>query len=286
MKKTMYNTITVTASETNKSENQDGKGEFEVDSSNYVFVTDGLNSSVYSPEDSQNIVNSFHRSIARLAPQDIKFLHSCLNKFYNKAKQGSVRFDKKEQAEKTLATTSILVTEIEDRIIIAYTGNGAVWHIKGNFNSLPDSFLFPWNAFHLLNQYKFSGKAGRNQYQSGLNNDNDEENSPSIIEIQKDKQYGDIILICTDGIYSTNHLKGKNEKGIWIRKNKIFILKIFSYLNHFFHSGKSQDKDTLKEILKLYLQELKPFLVDDATIGVLITSDAIGWQNKANVETT
>jgi serine/threonine protein phosphatase PrpC len=280
----MHYTIVATASETNKSKNQDNNGEFKVDSSNYVFVTDGLNSIGNPQHASHAVIDSFHESIARLAPQDINFLHSYMGKLYQKTRQGTLRSSHKKNAEKILGNTAILVCEKPDKIIIAHSGNGAIWHIKGNFNSFPDSFSFPWNAFNLLNPYKSSGKAKAVTIQPDSDNTNSGEYTPTIIEIQKNKEYGDIILICTDGIYSTNQLKDKNEKGVWTTKNKIYIFKIFSYLNHFFHSNKLQDSNALKEMLKLYLQELKPFLEDDATIGILITSAAIECQDKTKLE--
>ncbi|HXA01722.1 MAG TPA: hypothetical protein VNW99_07025 [Cytophagaceae bacterium] len=276
----MNYTIVATASETNRSQNKDNKGEFKVDSSNYIFVTDGLTSSEDSP---QTVINSFHESIARLSSPDISFLHSFMSKLYKKVKPDLLKFHNKRNVAKGLGTTAILVSESHDKIVIAYSGNGAIWHIKGNFNSFPDSFLFPWNSFHLLNSYKFSKKSKTTQNQPASDHTGNEK-TPSIIEIQKDKQYGDIILICTDGIYSTNQLKDKNAKGIWISRNRIYMLKILSCLNHFFHSNKLRDSNALKGILKLYMQELKPFLTDDATIGILITSAAIKWQDKAKQE--
>lgn len=270
----MYNTISAAVSETNKFQNHDKKGEFKVDSSNYVFVADGQNSSECSKTILQLNAESFYEIILRLGPLDINFLHSYMNQLYKDQKSDLLRFYNKKKCTEVSANTAILVSEKDDKIIIAYSGNGAIWHFKGDFNSFPDSSLFSWDALNLLNSCNFSQKT--KTAQTG----NDLETIPSFIEIQKDKQYGDIILICTDGIYSSDLSKNKQEKGVWLRKNKIHMLKFFSYLNHFFHSNRLLNSNTLKKILKLYMQELKPFLTDDATIGILVTAGALEYQGK------
>jgi PPM family protein phosphatase len=278
----MHKTISAIVSETNKSENKDNMGEFTIDASNYVFVTDGLNPFDSSLNSSTDVINSFHKSISRLSPDDINFLHSYMEKLYKKSKPNLLKFNNKNNEEKILGNTAILVSENEDRIIIVHSGNGAIWHIKGNFNYLTDDLLFPWNTINLLNPFLLSEKVKKFSNKQDLRCQDNKKSTPCIIELQKDKQHGDIILICTDGIYSTEQVKGGTEKGIWASKNKIYMFKIFSCLNHFFRSEKLQDKNNLEHLLKLYLKELKPFLTDDATIGVLITSAALEYQKKMN----
>ncbi len=60
------------------------------------------------------------------------------------------------------------------------------------------------------------------------------------------------------------------------------MLKFFEYLKHFFKTNTHYSKESLEETLKLYLEELKPTLDDDATIGIIITKEALNYQNQIN----
>ena len=101
-------------------------------------------------------------------------------------------------------------------------------------------------------------------------------------EIEKDKSVGDIFMICTDGIYSADQLKaGKNEKGVWVRYEPT-MLKFFEYLKHFFKNNQLYNKESVEQTINLYLEELKSTFDDDATLGILITKEALNYQNQIN----
>jgi hypothetical protein len=60
------------------------------------------------------------------------------------------------------------------------------------------------------------------------------------------------------------------------------MLKFFEYLKHFFKSNQLYNKESIEQIINLYLEELKPTFDDDATIGILATTEALNYQNQIN----
>ncbi|MCX6294839.1 MAG: PP2C family serine/threonine-protein phosphatase, partial [Bacteroidetes bacterium] len=208
---------------------------------------------------------------------------------YQQAKTELVNFskevlkDKEEISEDLFGTTAITVFETENKIFIAYVGNGAIWHIRGSYSVFTSPYLFPWNAINLLNPHTLPENGKEALYRLFTDKNDFNECIPTVIEISKDEEFGDIILICTDGISSADQAKaGKNEKGIYV-KYESSILKFYEYLSAFFKSPESYSQKDLSGTLNKYLEELKPTFDDDATIGVLITKEALNYQSKCIV---
>jgi len=110
------------------------------------------------------------------------------------------------------------------------------------------------------------------------NGTDDDECLPSIVEIIKDRHQGDIIMICTDGIYSADQQRpGKNTKGIWIKYEPAMLI-FFERLREYFQKNLYYDQTTAEFFLDKYLEEMRHELHDDATIGLLITKEAARYQ--------
>lgn len=281
---TYEKSIIATATNTNKSENQDFKGEFETDKFEAMFIADGLGSYKYAKLSSEMVVNFFLNEVK--TKENISSLN--YTELFRNAKQKLIEIaneltTEEEKAEENLfGTTAICIIEDETKIKLAYVGNGAIWHIRGNFNAFPTSYLFPWNAVNILNPHTIPEDGKEALYKLISNNNDLKECIPSIIEIEKDDEYGDIVMICTDGVYSEDQLKaGKNDKGIWV-KYETSMLKFFEHLQHFFKTNPAYLKKSLEQLVVQYLEELKPTLDDDATIGILITSKTLNYQNEIN----
>jgi hypothetical protein len=135
---------------------------------------------------------------------------------------------------------------------------------------------------NILNPHTIPENGKEALYRLISDNTNFSECIPSIIELEKDDEYGDIIMICTDGIYSGDQIKvGKNDKGTWLKYEPL-MLKFFEYMAHFFKNNQLYNKESIEQIIKQYLEEIKPMLDDDATIGVLISSKTLNYQNEIN----
>ncbi len=281
---TYEKSIIATATNTNKSENQDSKGEFITSDFGAMFIADGLGSYKYPKSSSERVVDFFINAVKKA--ENISAFNS--SELFINAKQKLIDFanenitEEERKEDNLFGTTAISIIEVENKIKIAYVGNGAIWHIRGNFNVFPTSYLFPWNAVNILNPHTIPEDGKEALYKLISNNTDLKECIPSIIEIEKDDEFGDIFMICTDGVYSEDQLKaGKNDKGIWV-KYETSMLKFFEHLQRFFKTNPAYLKESLEQIAVQYLEELKPTLDDDATIGILITSKTLNYQNEIN----
>lgn len=286
MRNSIYtDTVIATATITNKSENQDCKGEKQTSVFSSIFIADGLGSYKYAKLSSERVIDHFVNEANRF---DGKTSNIQFSEVFKRAKQKLIDFSKEyikdeEHKENNLfGTTVISVLEIGNKIKIAYTGNGAIWHIRGNFNSFPSSYIFPWNAINILNPHTVSENGKEALYRLISDNDDFSECFPSVIEIEKDKEYGDIIMVCTDGIYSADQVKaGKNDKGVWVKYENT-MLKFFDHMTRFFKDHQFYSKVAVENALVQYLEDVKSILDDDATVGILITSSTLNHQNEIN----
>jgi serine/threonine protein phosphatase PrpC len=289
MKDDLYqNSVIAIATTTNKSENQDCKGEFESENFNAAFIADGIGTFKYAKQSSERVIDFFkaqavdlnHSAGKNPKPKFIETFKKAKEKLIAFANENIIEEDKNEQ--NLFGTTAITVFETTDKIVVAYVGNGAIWHIRGNFNEFPDAYLFPWNAVNYLNPHTIPEGGKEALYRLISNSDDFSECIPTVFEIDKDESVGDIFMICTDGIYSADQIKaGKNDKGVWVRYEPT-MLKFFDYLKHFFKSNQLYNKESLLQTMNMYLEELKPTFDDDATIGILITTKALNYQNQIN----
>ncbi|MDR1156488.1 MAG: protein phosphatase 2C domain-containing protein [Bacteroidales bacterium] len=206
-------------------------------------------------------------------------------KFFRVAKEELLELSKKTKTEEDkssdnlFGTTLIVLVETEKTIKVAYVGNGAVWHIRGNFDEFPSAYPFPWNAVNLFNPHSVSEEGREALYRLISDNPNDyNECIPTVIEMEKDSQQGDIFMICSDGIYSEDqrNIFMHREKGVLVQYEKS-MQKFFEGLKLFFETKKYSNEE-LDQALNRYLADIKPDLDDDATLGVLITKTALEYQ--------
>lgn len=271
---------------TNKKENQDRSSEISNPELQLhgVVVADGIGSFSYAEDAADKVVSFVCSSIEQL--KDINELN--FETIFSKAKEKLIEFAREKGLEtegKTLGTTLIVAVHHPtpdrdyDIIKVAYVGNGAIWHLRGNFNHFNESQLLPWNAINYLNPHSIQEEGKEALYKLISVSGNYEEAVPSVLTFRADKKFGDIVMICTDGVYSYDQIQiGKdNAGGIWISGEKSMPL-FFSELNNFF---KNKNSD-LKEHLDGYLKKLNEIekLDDDATIAVFITDNAIAYQKR------
>jgi PPM family protein phosphatase len=199
------------------------------------------------------------------------------------AKQSSEFDFEKINVEQSLGTTLICVIETAENFVVAYSGNGSVWHVKGDFNEFGPTRYLPWNSTNLLTPHcvEQEGKAALNRYISISK----AECRPTVLQLSKDLILsGDIFVITTDGIYSTDQAQvGKDDNGmIWIRGEESMPV-LYKHLSLFLKKNpaefKSQD---LESHLNHYLETLKEmkYIHDDTTIGVIITQTALNYHKK------
>lgn len=291
---TSLHSITCVATATNRikeDENQDSCDVAENKALNLkaVIVADGLGSYEYAELASKIAVKSIKTQIESLSSkEDIDF-----RQMFKNAKSELVQFTQdfsKEQGivldrENSFGTSLIVALEDAHLIKVAYVGNGAVWHIRGNFNHFRKTKYLPWNALNYLNPHTVQNEMGKEaMYRLISISDDDAEVIPTVFQIEKDNLFfGDMFMICTDGIYSFDQVPiGKVKDGsVWISGEKTMSL-FYHYLNDYFATTANLTNTTLQEAMQNYLDFLKKesFLDDDATAGIIITAKAIEYQRK------
>lgn len=253
-----------------------------------VVVADGIGSFSHAKDAARIVTSSVSYSINQL--EDINELNFEI--IFSEAKNKLIEFAREKglvTEGKALGTTLIVAVHHPtpnrsyDTIKVAYVGNGAIWHLRGNFNHFNESQLLPWNALNYLNPHSIQEGGKEALYKLISVSDNMNEAIPSVLTFRADNHFGDIIMICTDGIYSYDQIQiGKDSLGrTWISGEKSMSL-FYSELNDYFKVGKTD----LENFLHNYLQKLNEMeeLDDDATIAVFITDNAIAHQKRTQNE--
>ena len=279
MENQTFNLLTATGTITNKSENQDAHIELE----NAIIVADGLGSLSFAGMASQIVVQSIN---AELLNNFEKSERTDFKQIFENAKSKLI-----SQASETnndpnhYGTTAIVALDKQEELEIAYAGNGAIWHIKGNFNEFPNTYIFPWNAVNLLNPHSIPQGGKEALYRLISANSSFQEAEPSIIKLKKDNFFGDILMICTDGIFSNDQLNmGSNSAGKWIKFEETMNL-FFQKLKLYFEEVTEPNRENLNEFISNYLETIKPIIDDDASIGILITPQVSKYQYNKRIET-
>jgi serine/threonine protein phosphatase PrpC len=178
-------------------------------------------------------------------------------------------------------TTALCALELQHSIMLAYCGNGAILHLRSNFNEFPESALLPWSAVNILNPHSqpVRGKNPLYKFLSALASPS--EVVPSVVMLSKDQLLmGDIIAVVSDGIWSYDQATiGQNDAGVWIHADTTLPL-LYQHLSGFFLHGEFSST-ALTRTLESYLNAVKErgLMTDDCTIGVLITGKAIEYQH-------
>lgn len=170
---------------------------------------------------------------------------------------------------------------------VAYTGNGAVWHVKGNFNNFNAEQLFPWTAVNYLNPHSVEENGVEVLTNCFTLKNVEYFSGPTILKFTSDLEFGDIIILCTDGI-SSNDQSSLTKDGIgrlWVTIDSQIELLLL-HLNEYFINDDITNK-SLTTMLEMYLEKMRKanILEDDATLAVIINTKVIDYQKSRSHET-
>lgn len=189
-----------------------------------------------------------------------------------------------EEGQIALGTTMIVCIETSEEFKLAYIGNGAIWHLRGNFidQTLNDSL--PRVAANYLNPHMVMTGSGPKMYKllepETINNRTDF--NPTVITLKKSSdKFGDIIILCTDGIYSYDEVRmgrGSNDGRIWVEGSE----RLHKLYTHLTAEIKKKAKAGLDLKLNKYLKYLQKenLLDDDATLSVHISTSALNYYQE------
>lgn len=240
-----------------------------------MAVADGLGSYAYAELASQVVCDALKKQLTPNQIPDITTL-------FKQATQVLVSFSTQYITEhnlsldhsKAFGTTLIVAIETETEFICGYCGNGGIFHIRGNFHQFQPTQYLPWNGINYLNPHTIQNEQGKEAlYKLLALTSSEVEITPTLIRFQKDNiLFGDMLMICTDGIFSNDQVQiGKDAKGnLWLSGEET--------LSRFYETMKPLPI-TLNESLQQYLNSLKTdkCLDDDATLGVMVSDKMLAY---------
>ena len=200
--------------------------------------------------------------------------------------------DKSETLElkSVYGTTLICAIEYDDKFVVAYLGNGSIWHLRGNFHTLVSNQRYlPWCSLNYLNPHSVEENGKEALYKFIALEVSEAQIKPSVIEITKDNSlFGDILIIGTDGLDSNDQTPiGKDsDGGIWISGSKKMELLYHSLIK--FAEQKELNNDLLDEIIDEYSNDIKKqkLIDDDTSFGIIYSKKAIIYQQNLNESNT
>jgi len=280
-------TILAVASISNKDKNQDSCAvvQNEEASLTAMIVADGIGSHFAADQGSHVVTESAASTLAELGKGSPVDLEDVFRKAHTHLKKHVDDHAEEIPADvdwaNAFGTTLLCAVETRRHLLLGYVGNGALVHIRGNFNSFPASQLLPWSAINYLNPHSFSRNGKNVLYKLLSPRSQAPAVSPTVLSLQKDNElFGDIVVVCSDGICSYDQTPiGRDGDGrIWIGSDETLEL-LFDVLKGFF-SREQWTSDALREALSAYLVTLreKNLVTDDCTLGVLITDQALAYQ--------
>lgn len=278
--------LAAVATRTRKRVNQDAGAAFRFGDGGAVLVADGLGSHYGAEIASALVVEHARRHLEASAKEEAE---PDLRRAFEAARQAlsqhvaSVAVDLPADLVHSVAfgTTLICAVDSPARLSIAYVGNGGLIHLRGNFNDFPASQLLPWSAINYLNPHSISS-GGHNVLYKLLSPWIPPANAtPTCLDIAKENElHGDILMACSDGIFSYDQTSiGRDPEGhVWISADRA-VTAFYDALGQFFAAG-VLDSPALERCLQRYLAavDAEQPLGDDATLGVVISAQAIRYQ--------
>ncbi len=167
-------------------------------------------------------------------------------------------------------STLIVTIDAGDRFVMGYIGNGAIWHIRGNAFANHGNRLLPWSITNLLNPHTIPENGVEALYKYFSGSIDPDLVRPTVVELSKDKLYGDVLFSCTDGISSNDQIGiGKVSNGVWVNVEDS-MLALMKLLGDYLGatpgaSGLEGLRDEFVEILRC-----SEYVEDDASFGILI----------------
>lgn len=286
------NSIISCASQTHKKDkpNQDFCITFDNSNLNIkgVIVSDGIGSHAFSEISSRFCVERAKEKLESLEklPIDFKTLFHEIK--IELIEYTSIELSDDDLNKTKLGTTLICAVELQEEYQIAYVGNGSIWQISGNFNHFGKAIALPWNSINLLNPHTFEqkGKSVLYKYISIA----DVSTIPSIIKLSKNEDaFGDIIIITSDGVYTSDEAKiGKDDNGVIWEMGEDTMIELYKTLDLFFSNNPIEVNNADLEFeLNKYLTLLRErdIMDDDTTLGIIISPKTIEFQQNKWIDT-
>ena len=226
-------------------------------------------------------IGSFERSgeVADIAINQLQFAENNLElKSYINLAHAEI-LDKQIIGGTTML--SAIVMEDNSKLMLAYLGNGSIYHFSGDLFDKPESYE-DLNKVHRYINYLLPHVDKDGALLKHISNcSTEEELGPSLLELSLTGLYGDVILMFTDGISSLEEdiIIADDQSRIWRNQSE----NVNSIIDHWGVWMKANYSDMDKEKLDKFLEDELAWLKenrkldDDASIGLIMTKRVIDY---------
>jgi PPM family protein phosphatase len=262
-----------------KNPNQDAGDVYRGEHCSAVAIADGLGSSLDAHIASTRAVRVFLTGVRLLDQQANAINPGAVQRLWSLVVRALEQYYTHNAARyyaqpNALQTTLAAVIELADSYLISYLGNGSLFHIRGDFWNFWER-RWPWCVTDLMLGHSFLSETGKDTLYgivapTGLTAE------VRVLQLWKDTTYGDLLVLCTDGISSPDHLRvGRDANNkLWLEVNPHIDTLLNQFLKPYFTQLRQQNDTAvgLEQALQTFLQAQA--FDDDATIGILVSRHA------------
>jgi len=226
-------------------------------------------------------------ALRRPAPAALRALFQAAHAAVREAARDESGDGGEAPAAESFGTTLLVALDTPADLWAAYLGNGAIWHVRGNFDGFPAATALPWCAVNVLAPHSVLHHGREVLYR--IVDASAEPAPPSVVRLQPDPEFGDLLVVCTDGIYSADQLtQGTDVNGsLWVSAEAAMV-ELFRTLRELFAGWDGRGQPELYRALAGCLGRLRDrgMLEDDATVGVIVTAAALGYHRRKRARAT
>lgn len=232
-------------------------------------------------------VEAASRALGRPSATGVRALFTAAHSAVRRAARAGPGGEAGPPAAQSFGTTLLVAFDTPAELWAAYVGNGAIWHVRGNFDGFPATTALPWCAVNLLSPHSVLCHGREVLYR--LVDAAAEASPPSVVRLQPDPEFGDLLVVCTDGVYSADQLtQGTDVNGaVWISGEPPMV-ELFRTLRALFAEWDGKGEPELYRALAECLGRLRArgVLEDDATVGVIVTAAALDYHRRKRARAT
>jgi serine/threonine protein phosphatase PrpC len=191
--------------------------------------------------------------------------------------------DERPDPTRAFGTTLLVAAETPDGLLVAYAGNGGVFHIRGNFTDFGTEKALPWSFVNCLNPHSVSEEGREALYRYLSPTGGPEQAEPTVLLLRKDRRFGDILLLCTDGLFSPDQVRygSPGDGSVWGEVDEPLIA-FHTALRACFAAEGHLTRGRLQQAMDDYLAGLRArrALDDDTTLGLIVTARALAYRRE------
>lgn len=287
----LANSCIALRSSSNRENNQDAFCQSSISKSNIhvIAIADGIGSAYKAEVGSQFVatkaVELVSQALISGKEVDYKEIFAETQKQLHQKVEAEFAADLSSLQSNSFGTTLIVAVDQPETFTIAYVGNGCAYHLFGNVTKFPADFYIPWNAINLLNPHTFPDKMSKKEslYKFVSYEVLDPEQLvPAIVSVNKCHDSGDIFVVGTDGLDSSDHVMfGRANNAVW-QVSKPNIHLFCTELQRLTESAAPVDEGHLGQMLEGFMDAMKKTgqMDDDTTVGIVVSAQALQYLNK------